>query len=131
MSNKIFVQVMFKVCEEQRIIDLANKHYNEINDSNREAKLFLKKVADFKDTDYLVNWAIICNVFNVDNFIETLKPFWTELLAESYEVISCIIGNILIFYQDENSNSVTTVQLSRHRFKEDIVIKKFSCQFGF
>lgn len=131
MGNKIFVQVMFKIYDEQRIIDLAIKHYDKISDENREVKLFLNELKNIKNTDYLANWAIIYNVFKVDNFIETLKTFWKDLLEESYELSSPVIGNILIFCQDENSDSVTAVQISRLELNDDIEIKKFSCPFGF
>lgn len=143
MGYYVHIHVVFACDNNEGVAQLAKKHIAEADDLEPHAEWFLHDLSERHGNNPgrkggLSLWGGVGNHVDSDRFIETLKPFWTELL---HEVPGGPLDHehIMVFIEAEGTEHTTAYEifLARDDLGDasepfgELVIKKHKCPFAF
>ena len=135
MSHKVHINVCF-ACSNDSISKLAKKHMPLKNIKAYEASLFLQAFWEGKGINSgpkgdLFTWGIVGNYTDEDEFVNTLRPFWKDLLSE-VDGGPCSFEHILVFVEHEQTKCATAIEifLTDKDDPKSLTIKKHKCPFA-
>lgn len=143
MGYYVHIHVCFSCDHNEPVAKLAAKHLPTVTedkvDGYTEAFWFLSDLSKRTGDNHgpkggLSLWGMTGNYTNGDIFVETLRPFWEEMLRN--EIGPLDFEHILVFVEPEQTEQTTAYEI----FLEEktgsdergpLVIKKHACPFSF
>ena len=116
MGFYVHIHVCFACDRNDAVATLAKEHAAKLPsdaDGEREAHWFLEDLAGRTGNNRgpkggLSLWGIVGNYTMPEVFVETLKPFWRDLLA-GVDGGPCDFEHVLVFYEREQSEAEESV----------------------
>ena len=135
MGFYVSLTVTFPCHHNDGVAALARKHKETI-DYPVEAEQFLEHVAGRSGKNPgskggIVSWGATGNYTNVDDFIEALRPFWTDLLC-GIDGGPSEYDRILVLSQSESDDCATANEIYRREEIDplDLIITDNECPFS-
>lgn len=136
MGHYVHIHVCFACDRNEGVAALAKKCLAPMSDENsiREVRWFLSDLANRTGFNHgpkggLSMWGIVGNYTDGPRFVEQLRPFWTELLAE-VEDGPFAFEHVLVFVEHEQSEQATAYEISYNEDMNELTVKEHACPFA-
>jgi hypothetical protein len=108
----------FSAGRNEGVAAIARRHLALPTDDCPEARWFLDDLARRTGENPgpkggLSLWGIIGNHTNAENFVESLRPFWIDLLSDQIEVEGGphSFEHVIVFYEEEQSEAANAFEI--------------------
>jgi hypothetical protein len=143
MSHYVHLHVAFNADGNEGIAALARQHLAEMEkrlDDDTEYNIvdavsFLRDLGQRTGPNLgpkggLCLWGIVGNYSNAEDFAETLRPFWLDLLCGDIKNGPCYHHHIIVFYEHQGSEQANALEIfvepkyNSGRLEDTVCIKK-------
>ena len=117
MAHDVHLSVVFSCSRNDGVAEMARKFLPTINaDERQEAAWFLEDLSKRSGHNRgpkggLSTWGIVGNYVRADEFVDALKPFFTELLTASLDGGPLDFEHVLVFFEHEQSEQAQAYEL--------------------
>ena len=132
MAWDVHIHVCFSCVDNDPVAALAQKHLDllpvgnlDLGDSNREAHWFLESLSTRTGENHgtkggLSLWGMIGNYVDGDDFVEVLKPFWSDLLSGKHGPLD--FEHVVVFTEQEQDGYAVSYEIRNDQ--GNIVVSK-------
>lgn len=127
MGYYVHLNVVFACDGNDEVAKLAQNHLEQLSqEAMNEVRWFLKDLSGRSGVNKgpkggLSLWGIIGNYTNGEEFCETLRPFWADLLRGVPDgPLPC--EHILVFYEPEQEQRATAFEIMYHKESDALEI---------
>ena len=117
MSYYVHLLVSFQCEKNEGVAELAQKHLPLIREADeQEAISFLEELRSRTGTNPgtkggMSLWGMVGNRTDPEKFVESLRPFWDDLLRSQIEGGPLWFNHIVVFYEFEEQNHSNALEI--------------------
>lgn len=140
MGWYVHLSVIFAADSNEGVAALAAKHLPGISgngDGCREARWFLESLSERTGRNYgpkggLSTWGIVGNYTRGEVFVDSLKPFFSELLSGEVDGGPCSHERVIVFCEQEQSERAMAYEIFRadEMDSESLTVREHKCPFA-
>lgn len=134
MGFYVHLSVVFACDRNEGVAALATKHLPSVAET-REPRWFLEELSKRTGGNPgpkggLSLWGIVGNYTDAEEFIEVLRPFFTELLSGQIDGGPCEFEHAIVFTEREQSERATAFEISRDEDTGHLQVKEHELPFA-
>ncbi|MBW4457125.1 MAG: hypothetical protein KME55_33160 [Nostoc indistinguendum CM1-VF10] len=119
MGWYVHLHVCFACDRNEGVAQLAKQHIETLDEKNHRgyAGAFLQNLSERTGQNPgtkggLSLWGMVGNGSGIaEEFVESLKSFWEDLLSEKEDGVPCSFEHILVFYEEEQSEAANAYEI--------------------